>query len=142
MKNIIRLLSITLILVISLSSVACASYEEDFTPYTNAYIESMTGALSKSGDTLYVTFTVQGTRSMTSIGASCVKIYTSGGTLEKTFWSAYNPSMLGSNTYTYTSTLSYDDGVDGTTYYAVITGYASYGGGSGTETYTTASLKL
>lgn len=78
---------------------------------------------------------------MTSIGASCIKIYTSDGTLVKTFWSAYNPSMLGSNTYSYTGSVSYD-GVDGTTYYAEITGYASYGGGSGTETYTTVSLKL
>lgn len=141
MKKAIRLLALTLILVISLSIIACAAYEEDFAPYTNAYIEAMTGALSKSGDTLYVTFTVEGTHSMTSIGASCIKIYTSNGTLVKTFWSAYNPSMLDHNTYSHTSTLSYD-GTDGTTYYAVITGYASYGGGSGTETYTTASLTL
>ena len=141
MKNVIRILSIALVLVISLSGIACASYEEDFSPYTNAYIESMTGALSKSGDTLNVNFSVFGTGRMTSIGASCIKIYTSGGTLVKTFWSAYNPSMLGSNTYSYSGTVSYD-GTDGTTYYAVITGYASYGGGSGTETYTTVSLTL
>ena len=142
MKKYVRLMALMLLLIMSLSGIAGAAHEEEFTPYSNAYINSMTGALSKSGDTLYVTFTVQGTRSMTSIGASCIKIYTSGGTLVKTFWSAYNPSMLGSNQYTYTSTLSYDDGVDGTTYYAVITGYESYGGGSGTETYTNASLTL
>ena len=114
MKKTIRFLSITLILVICLSGIACAAHEEEFSPYTNAYIESMTGALTKSGDTLYVTFTVQGTRPMTSIGASCIKLYTSDGTLVKTFWSAYNPSMLGSNRSSYTSTISYDDGVDGT----------------------------
>lgn len=142
MKNCVRLMALVLILIMGLSGMAGAAYEEEFTPYSNAYISSMTGALSKSGDTLYVTFTVRGTRSMTTIGASCIKIYTSSGSLVKTFWSAYNPSMLSSNTCTYTSTLSYDDGVDGTTYYAVITGYASYGGGSGTETYTTASLTL
>ena len=142
MKRIIRFAALILSIVMLLPCGAGAAYEEEFTPYSNAYISSMTGALSKSGDTLYVTFTVRGTRSMTTIGASCIKIYTSSGSLVKTFWSAYNPSMLGSNTYTYTSTLSYDDGVDGTTYYAEITGYASYGGGSGTETYTTASLTL
>lgn len=141
MKTALRLLSLVMILVISLSSVACATPKEEITPYTNAYIESLTGALSKSGDTLYVTFTTHGTGIMTSIGASCVKIYTSGGSLVKTFWSAYNPSMLGSNTSSYTSTLSYD-GTDGTTYYAVITGYASKSGGSGTETYTTKTLTL
>lgn len=141
MKRFIRFAALILSLVMLLPCGAGAAYDEEFTPYSNAYISSMTGALSKSGDTLYVTFTVQGTRPMTTIGASCVKIYTADDTLVKTFWSAYNPSMLGSNASTYTSTLSYD-GVDGTTYYAVITGYASYGGGSGTETYTTVSLKL
>lgn len=141
MKKYVRLMALALILVMALSGMAGAAYEEEVTPYSNAYISSMIGALSKSGDTLYVTFTVRGTNIMTSIGASCVKIYTSGGTLVKTFWSAYYPSMLGSNTISYTNTLSYD-GTDGTTYYAVITGYASYGGGSGTETYTTKTLTL
>ena len=141
MRKFIRFIALALSLVLLLPCVAGAAYEEEFTPYSNAYISSITGALSKSGDTLYVTFTTHGTRIMTSVGASCIKIYTSDGTLVKTLWSAYNPSMLGSNTYSYTGTVSYD-GTDGTTYYAVITGYASYGGGSGTETYTTASLTL
>lgn len=141
MKKHIRLVALVLILVLALSGMACAAHEEEFTPYSNAYISSMTAGLSKSGDTLYVTFTVRGTGTMTSIGASCVKIYTSSGSLAKTFWSAYNSSMLASNQGIHTSTLSYD-GTDGTTYYAVITGYASKGGGSGTETYTTGTLTL
>lgn len=141
MKKFVRLMALALILVMALSGIAGAAYEDEVTPYSNAYIRSMIGALSKSGDTLYVTFTTKGTAPMTSIGASCVKIYTSGGTLVKTFWSAYNSSMLGSNCSVHTCTLSYD-GTDGTTYYAVITGYASNSSGSGTETYTTKTLTL
>ena len=141
MKKNIRILAFILVLVLGLSSTACAAYEDEYTPYSNAYISSMIAGLSKSGDTLYVTFTTKGTAPMTSIGASCIKIYTSGGSLVKTFWSAYNPSMLGSNRTVYTSSVSYD-GTDGTTYYAVVTGYASNSNGSGTETYTTGTLTL
>ncbi len=141
MKKIIRLTALALAIVMLLPCMASAAHEETYAPYSNAYIKSLTAGLSKSGDTLYVTFTTKGTAPMTSIGASCVKIYTADDTLVKTFWSAYNPSMLGSNCSFYTHTLSYD-GTDGTTYYAVVTGYASYGGGSGTETYTTQTLTL
>lgn len=141
MKKLIRFVALILSLAMLLPCVAGASYEEEFIPYSNAYIKSITAALSKSGDTLYVTFTTKGTAPMTSIGASCVKIYTSDGTPVKTFWSAYNSSMLGSSCTVHTCTLSYD-GTDGTTYYAVVTGYASNGNGSGTETYTTGTLTL
>lgn len=141
MKKYVRLIALVLVLVMGLSGIACAAYNEEFIPYSNAYIRSMIAGLSKSGDTLYVTFTTKGTAPMTSIGASCVKIYTSDGTPVKTFWSAYNSSMLGSNCTVHTCTLSYD-GTDGTTYYAVITGYASNSNGSGTETYTTGTLTL
>lgn len=141
MKQIIRILSFVLILVMGLSGMASAAYEDEITPCSNAYIDSVKASVSKSGDTLYVTFTTKGTGTMTSIGASCIKIYTSSGSLVKTFWSSSNSSMLGSNRSSYTSSVSYD-GTDGTTYYAVVTAYAKNSSGSGTEKYTTGTITL
>ena len=141
MKRIIRFVSVILILVMGLSGIASAAYADEMVPYSNAYIRSIGATVSKSGDTLYVTFTVKGTGPMTSIGASCVQIYTAGGTPVKTFWSSSNPSMLGSNCTVHTSSVSYD-GTDGTSYYAVVTGYASNSSGSSTETYTTSTITL
>lgn len=142
MKKIVRLLSLLLVVVMGLSGMAGAAYEEELMPYTNAYIESVVAVASKSGDTMTVTFTVYGTGIMTYIGASSVKIYTSGDTLVKTFWSSENSSMLGRNRSTHTSTVSYD-GTDGTSYYAVVKFYATDSTtGSGSETYTTNTITL
>ena len=141
MKKAIRLLALVLVLTLGLSGIACAAQEEEITPYSNAYISSMIGALSKNGDTLYISFTVCATGTMTSIGASCIKLYTSDGDLVKTYWPSSYSTMLGSNRGMYSATLSYD-GTDGTTYYAVITGYAKNSSGSGILTYTTATLTL
>ena len=141
MKKAVRLLALVLVLTFGLSGMAAAAQEEEITPYTNAYISSMTGALSKSGDTVNVHFTIYATGTMTSIGASCIRLYTSDGSWVKTFVPTSYSSMLGSNCVIYSGTVSYD-GTDGTTYYAVITGYAKNSSGSGTMSYTTASLTL
>lgn len=141
MKKFIRLLSLLLILTIGLSSAAGAVCATEATPLSNAYINSVRASVSKSDNTLYISFTVYGTGIMTSVGASCIKLYTSDGSLVKTFYSSAYPTMLGSNRGAYTGTVSYP-GTSGKTYYAVVTAYAANSTGSGTENYTTGTVTI
>lgn len=144
MKRSVRFLALVLLLVMGLSGSAVAAYEGDeISPQANAYIDYCYAAVSKSGDYLRVSYTVGCSGIMTSLGASSVKIYTSGGTPVKTFWSASNPSMLGSGRTTYSSSVYYDEWVSGTSYYAVVKFYATDSTtGSGSETYTTGTITM
>lgn len=143
MKKLIHFLSVVLVLVMSLSCVAIAASADEITPYANAYIDSYYATVTKSGDSLRVSFSVGGSGMMTSIGASSVKIYTSSGSLVKTFWSSANPSMMGSNRTSYSSSVYYDDWTSGTSYYAVVKFYATDSTtGSGSETYTTGTIRM
>lgn len=141
MKQLIRILSFALILSMGLSGIAGAASGTEAAPCSSEYIESAIASISKSGNTLYVTFTVLGTGTMTTLGASSVKIYTSGGSLVKTFWGSSTPSLQGSNQKSYTGSVSYE-GTSGTTYYAVVTAYAKNSSGSDTLKRTTASITL
>lgn len=141
MKKSIRFLTLVMVLALSLSCVANASYSDEAAPCTNNHIQSVVASATKSGNTVYVSFTVYGTGIMTSIGASRIDLYTSGGSFVKTFYSSAYATMLGSNRSAYTSTVSYP-GTSGKTYYAVVTAYAANGNGYGTETITTGTITL
>lgn len=141
MKKSIRLLALVMALILSLSGVAFAAYSGETAPCTNNYIEYVKGSIYKSGTTVYISFTTKGSNIMTSIGASCIKLYTSSGSLVKTFYSSAYATMLGSSRSSYTSTVSYP-GTAGKTYYAVITAYAANSTGSGTENYTTGTVTV
>lgn len=141
MKKNLRLLALFMALALTLSGVSIAAGENEISPYTNNYIQSLAASVSKSGTTLYVSFAVYGTGVMKSIGASRIDLYTSSGNLVKTFYSSAYATMLGSNCALYSSSVSYP-GTKGTTYYAVVTAYAANDTGSGTEYYTTGSITL
>lgn len=143
MKKSIRFLAVVLVLAMSLSGVAIAAPTDEITPYANAYIDYFYATITKSGNSLRVSFTVDGSGIMTSIGASSVKIYTSGDSLVKTFWSSANPGMMGSNCTSYSSSVYYDDWTSGTSYYAVVKFYSTDSTtGSGSETYTTGTIRM
>lgn len=141
MKKPTRILSLVIVLAIGLSCVAIAAHENEAVPCSNAYIESVIASASKSGNTVYIMFTTVGTGIMTSIGASRIDLYTSDGSLVKTFYSSAYATMLGSNRGSYSGTVSYP-GTSGKTYYAVVTAYAANSTGSGTETLTTKSITI
>lgn len=143
MKKTIRFIAVVLVLAMSLSGAVTAASADEIVPYANAYIDSCFATVTKSGDSLRVSFTVDGSGVMTSLGASSVKIYTSGGSLVKTFWSSANPGMMGSNCIVYSSSVYYDDWASGTSYYAVVKFYATDSTtGSGSETYTTGTIRM
>lgn len=137
MKKGTKIVALVLMLALALSIGAMAAEKETAEPYSNSYIKSCLASISQSGGTVTVSFTTYGTGKMTSIGASTIKIYASGGTSPvKTFYSSSTSSMLGSNAYSYSSSVTYD-GNSSTSYYAVVTHYAANSSGSGTQNYTT-----
>jgi hypothetical protein len=133
-KNLIRLASLGLFLVLFFSMMASPA-EARASDYISRCSASVTAAGSGK---IKVTFTVNGTGIMTSIGATKVEIKNSAGTTIQTYNytnSGYS-SMMGSNRSTYTSSVTYS-GVFGATYYAIVYFKAANSSGSDTDTVTT-----
>ncbi len=135
-----RLFSAILVLTL-IFSMCSAAFAEEITPRANPYIGRKTGSISSAGSgKININFSVDSADIMTTLGASKIELYKADGTYLKTFYSSAYPNMLGSNTYTYGSSVSYN-GVSGESYYAVITYYASCSKGSSTSTLTTLTVK-
>lgn len=135
-----RFLSAILALTL-IFSLCSAAFAEEIMPRANAYINSKSGSIACAGSgKININFRVNACDVMTTLGASKIELYKDDGTWVKTFYSSSYSNMLGSNTYTYGSSVSYN-GVSGVSYYAVITFYASCAQGSSTATYTTTTTK-
>lgn len=147
MKHSVRVLSLLLIVCLCFSGLsvfagaAAPAPGHDASPLSNAYIAYCYAALTGSGKTITIDFTVTGTKSLPTLGASCIKLYTTGGEHVTTFWSTNNPNMLASNTMSHSGSLTYT-GTRGTSYYAVATFFGKDANGNGTDTYTTGILTL
>lgn len=129
---------LALTLIFSMSTVAFAA---DIMPRANPYINSKYGSIASAGSgKININFSVDASDIMTTLGANKIELYKADGAYLKTFYSSSYPNMLGSNTYTYGSSVSYN-GVSGESYYAVITYYASCSKGSSTSTLTTLTVK-
>lgn len=135
-RKVLHILSLVLLFSLAMSVAANAAPLETAAPCSNSYIKSNSASISQSGGTVTVSFSTTGIGTMTKVGASCIKIYTSGGSLAKTFYSSTTTSMLGSSCRSYSSSVTYY-GSSSTSYYAVVTHYASNSSGSGTQNYTT-----
>lgn len=133
-----RLFSAILVLTL-VFSMCSAAFAEEITPRANPYINSKYGSIARAGSgTININFLVNASDVMTTLGASKIELYKADGTWLKTFYSSAYANMLGSNTFSYGSSVSYN-GVSGESYYAVITFYASCDRGSSTSTYTTST---
>jgi hypothetical protein len=139
-RRVLKITAFFLLFVFSLSIGVSAAMPSTVEPRSNSYIYIAAASASASNGTVTISFDVTGTSKMTSIGASKIQIYKYGGTSPAyTFYSSSYPSMLGSNSIYYTSSVSYS-GTSGTKYYAVVTFYAKNDNGSGTLTYTTKTV--
>ena len=88
-----------------------------------------------------VDFSVRGTGYMDVLGASYIDLY-ENGTLVKTFSmynSLYAPTMVTNNAFVFYGYVTYSAS-PGSSYYAVVTLYASNSYGSGTESCTTGTV--
>lgn len=92
------------------------------------YLANYGGSVSKSGSTVYVSFSVSGTGPMDDIGALSIKVYKEDGTWVKTFLHESTSGMLGHNTYFKAGTVSFTGNAN-TTYKAYVGVYAGKNGG-------------
>lgn len=133
-KQVLHITAFTLLFIMILSVGASAATIETAKPLTNDYIILNSASISAESGKVTVTFSITGTGTMTTIGASTIKIYTASGTLVKTYYSQY-----GYNLMKYSGSVTYI-GTSGTKYYAVVKFYAANSSGSGTATYTTGTV--
>lgn len=130
-KKSLKILSLLLVTACLLSSVAFASTKaSEYISYTNAFI-------TKSGQTITINFTVQGTGNMNTIGVNYIYLYEDSGDgwhLAKTFSasnSAYTTDMLAYNAALKRGSVTYS-GSSSSSYYAYVIFYAADSYGSDT----------
>ena len=128
------LVCILLLQVFSISAFAATE--------SNAYISRYSAYISNpSNGVVRVDFSVRGTGYMDVLGASYIDLY-ENGTLVKTFSmynSLYAPTMVTNNAFVFYGYVTYSAS-PGSSYYAVVTLYASNSYGSGTESCTTGTV--
>jgi hypothetical protein len=136
MKKVVKTVSLILILSIILSVSSLAT----IVPCSSDYIYSGHASITKgTGGSITIMFDVIGYGTMTKLGALSIKLYTSSGSLVKTFSASNSSNLMGSNVASYSGSVSYA-GTSGTSYYAVVTFYASNNSGTGTSTFTTPTV--
>ena len=106
---------------------------------SNAFITEYGAELySPSSDVIQVDFYLYGTDYMSSLGASMIYLYEDGALLAT--FSRYNPIytsvMTTTNSYRFLGSISYPAKA-GSTYYAIVSFYATNSSGTGTEGCTT-----
>ena len=111
---------------------------------SNAYINEYGAGLSNpSSNVIQVDFHVYGTGYMSSLGANIIYLYEDGALLA--MFSRYNPAytsyMMATNSYRFFGSISYP-AKPGSTYYAIVTFFATDGYGTGTEGCTTGTLTI
>lgn len=130
-KTISAILAFLFVFMFSINTVAFAATMAD------PYISSMSGTITSEGNgKIKITFSVRAKNTMSTLGVDSIEIYKSDGSYVNTLYSSSYPNMLTTNARSYSSNVSYN-GISGQNYYAIITFYASTGGGSSSPTYTT-----
>jgi hypothetical protein len=140
-KSFIRIVLAVVIAAMCLSAVPFAA---SAAPEASDYIDYYSASISKSSTTMTVNFSIYATGTMTSLGASTIRIYSKSGsasTLVSTLSSSTTTGMLKSNSAYHSSSVQCS-GTAGTQYYAVVTFYAADSSGSETKSYTTGTVTL
>lgn len=130
-----RICAFALIMMMLLSISATAAYDPPDSPDASYYISSYSASVANGGNgNIRVTFSITGTGTMTSLGASAISIYKSNGTYVTTiyYFSSGRSGMMGSNKIYHSDTESIYVGAG--SYYAVVTFYAGNSSGSDSKT--------
>lgn len=142
-KKLHNILAVVLIIVVMLNLSALAVYIPPDSPDASAYISSYSASVINGGNgKLKVQFWVTGTGTMTSIGATCIKIYKSNGTYVTEVWHTYSgrSGMMGSNKIYHSDTETFY--VSPGSYYAKVTVYAQNASGSDDIVVTTGTKTI
>lgn len=133
MKNMTRVVSFVLVMAMCLTFASFA-VETRASLYISQIATSIT---SENGIT--VGFVVVGTGKMTDIGATRIEIKNASGMVVATY--RYTDDgyshLMGHNTVSYSSSVTYEDAIPGNEYYAVIYYKAGNSSGSDSDSYTT-----
>lgn len=134
MKKTMRFLSLVLVIGICLSLSGMAVESR-----ASYYISRTAGYVVAGDDGLIIGFTLVGTGRMTDIGATKIEVKNASGTTVATYryTDVGYSNMMGHNTASYTSSITYEDAISGNDYYAVIYFKAGNSSGSDTDTLTT-----
>lgn len=137
MKKVTRIAALVLALAMVLSVGVFASQQE------SKYISATWAIATAVGNgKIDIDFSIDGTGTMNSIGATTIQVYKGDGTPVKTF--SYTDDgcedMMATKTYTHSSYVTFQ-GTPGINYYAVVTMYAGNSTGHDTSSYTTRTVK-
>ena len=144
-KNLIRLTALLLVFVLAVPMEAAAAVQEPVMPMASDYFKSYNGYTTALGSgRIGVSFTVNGVNKMDKLGSTSIAVYESTDnatfTYVATFWSSSYSSMMGQNTLSHGTTLSYS-GTAGRYYKAYINIRAEKDGGYATRGYWTNTTK-
>ena len=118
--------------------VAAAEGDNGVAPAASAYISGVWAEAVGSSGTVKVNFSISATGTMTSLGATCIEIWNSGGTVSKSFYPYTTGGMTGYNRSSYASSVTWYNATPGSKYYAVVYYQATNSSGHDTAVYTTA----
>ena len=139
----IRSVAFIIVVMLLFSYSALAAYVPPDSPDASAYISSYSAAVLNGGNgKLKVQFTVCATNTMSSLGATVIRIYKSNGTFVTSIWytDAGRSGMMGSSKiyHSDTETITVTPG----SYYAKVTVYARNSSGSDDIVVTTGTKTI
>lgn len=117
---------------------SAAEGDNGVAPSASAYINVVWAEAVGSSGTVRVNFSISATGTMTSLGATCIEIWNSGGTVSKTFYPGTTGGMTGYSRSSYSSNVTWYNATPGSKYYAVVYYQATNSSGHDTAVYTTA----
>lgn len=112
------------------------SGDSDVSVHASEYLNAYSAGITAGTGSVTVSFSVTATGYMTSLGASRIDIYTSSGSLAKTFYGSTTNGMLVSNKSIHAASMTYSAAKSGTKYYAVVTVKASNANGGDSRSVT------
>lgn len=138
MKKRILSLGIVAALVFSLCCVGASAAETRASTTLTLFTVS-TSAGDNAGE-IKINYNVQANKSADEVGISFIKIYKSDGTYVTTITGTTGNGLIRTGTTRHKSIYVYK-GSSGTSYYAVVTGYATVGSDSDSRDVTTSTVK-
>jgi hypothetical protein len=139
-------LSVIIAIVLVIATIAAPSALALGVLRASNYFEAYSANITKSSTTMTISFDVGATGTMTTLGASSIKIYTRSSSADAwsllaTLTSTTTTGLTGSNRSTYYSSVNYT-GTAGKQYYASVTFYAVNSSGSGSLAHSTNTVTL
>ena len=141
MKSISRRLLSVLLAVVTVVCMIVPAYaatgEDEVSPAASAYIDGVWAQAIGSNGTVTVNFSIYATGTMTSLGATKIQIWNSGGTVSKTFYPSTTGGMTGYNRSSFASAVTWYNANPGSKYYAVVYYQANNSSGADSAYYVT-----